>query len=466
MAKLPIRNNRMGYAVGDFVSSVPDQKTTLGVDEKASYVPQVVDESVEILPSTTGQLSSTIPTASTTAAGLSNLAVAVPATQSANTYTGYTTLNTPTAQAAQGTMDSRSVIGEPSMTANATRLEQDVSTESQATAAETTVSSLSTVQGQLSNLMAQLNTNGADLPPWAAPAVRKVNAIMNQRGLGASSMASAAITQSIYESALPIASQDAKTYAAIDLANLSNKQAAVMQNATVYAGMDKANLDARMKAAVTNAQSFLSLDLTNLTEENKINAIEFQGKMQDLLEDQKAVNAADQFNAKSETQVMEFFAELGTQIENANKTRVAAMKQFDASESNAISKFNTQLDDARDKFNSQMSAQISQGNANWRRQINTSNTAGVNESNRINAQNLLGLSATAQDQQWQRYRDEASWLVTTSENAQDRAHKVALLGQQNTYNIDQYEKERWDILQDMVAETTFTGVLNYITKQT
>ena len=113
-----------------------------------------------------------------------------------------------------------------------------------------------------------------------------------------------------------------------------------------------------------------------------------------------------------------------------------------------------------------MSAQISQGNANWRRQINTSNTAGVNESNRINAQNLLGLSATAQDQQWQRYRDEASWLVTTSENAQDRAHKVALLGQQNTYNIETYEKERWDLLQDMVAETTFTGVLNYITKQT
>jgi hypothetical protein len=352
------------------------------------------------------------------------------------------------------------------MTANATRLEQGVSAGSQATAAEGTVSSLGTVQGQLSNLMTQLNTDGADLPPWAAPAVRKVNAIMNQRGLGQSSMASAAITQAIYEAALPIASQDAKTYAAIDLANLTNRQQAVMQNATVYAAMDKANLDARMKAAVTNAQSFLSLDLTNMTEENKINAIEFQGKMQDLLEDQKAVNAAEQFNAKSETQVMEFFAELGTQIENANKTRVAAMKQFDVSEANAISKFNTQLDDARDKFNSQVSAQITQANANWRRQINTANTAGINETNRINAQNLLGLNATAQDQQWQRYRDEAQWLVTTAENAQDRAHKVALLGQQNSYNIDQYEKERWDILQDMVAETTFTGILNYITRRT
>ena len=157
---------------------------------------------------------------------------------------------------------------------------------------------------------------------------------------------------------------------------------------------------------------------------------------------------------------------LGTQIENANKTRVAAIKQFDVSEANAISKFNTQLDDARDKFNSQVSAQITQANANWRRQINTANTAGINETNRINAQNLLGLNATAQDQQWQRYRDEAQWLVTTAENAQDRAHKVALLGQQNSYNIDQYEKERWDILQDMVAETTFTGILNYITRRT
>ena len=466
MAKLPFRKRRLGYAVGDFVSEVPEQKTTLGAGEEIVYTPQVTDESTEIIPSETGQLPTDVPTATTTTAGLSDLNVSVPASQSANTYAGYTTLETPTAQAAQGVMDSRSLVGEPSMTANATRLEQDVSAGSQATAAQTEVTDLGTVQGQLSNLLDQLNTDGADLPPWAAPAVRKVNAIMNQRGLGQSSMASAAITQAIYEAALPIASQDAKTYSAVNLANLNNRQQAVLQNATVYAAMDKANLDARMKAAVVNAQAFLSLDMTNMTEKNKINAIEFQGKMQDLLADQSAVNAAQQFNAKSETQVMEFFAELGTQIENANKTRAAAMKQFDASEANAIAKFNTQLDDARDKFNSQMSAQIAQGNANWRRQINTANTVAINETNRINAQNLLGLNATAQDQQWQRYRDEAQWLVTTAENAQDRAHKVALLGQQNSYNVAQYEKERWDILQDMVAETTIGGILRYITRQT
>ena len=36
--------------------------------------------------------------------------------------------------------------------------------------------------------------SGSELPAWAAPAVRKVSAIMAQRGLGASSMAAVAMT--------------------------------------------------------------------------------------------------------------------------------------------------------------------------------------------------------------------------------------------------------------------------------
>lgn len=469
MARLPIinmRNGRKGFAEGDFVSDAPEQKTTIGIGETAVATPLVEDTSKEIISEDVGQVSTTVPKAVSTIGGTSDLNVSVPATQTASTYAGYTSLNSPASQAAQGSLDSRSIVGEPSMTANATRLEQDVSTESQAAAAQGTISSLGTVQGQLSNLMTQLNTDGADLPPWAAPAVRKVNAIMNQRGLGASSMASAAVTQAIYESALPIAAQDAKTYAAIDLANLTNRQQAVMQNATVYAAMDKSNLDARMQAAVNNAKSFLSLDLANLTEQGKTNLVDHQGKMQDLLADQSAVNAAQQFNAKSETQVMEFFSELGTQIENANKTRVAAMRQFDASETNAISKFNSQVEDSRDKFNAQMYTQIAQANANWRRSINTENTAVANENNRINSANLLGISRTAQEQQWQRYRDEAQWLVTTSENARDRAHKVALLGQENSYDVAQYNKERRDALTSDLAELTLEGIFGYINRST
>ena len=470
MAMIPARNRKRMQEGGEaentvtspYQATAPEQKTTLDTAETVTPT-TLTEQPTEVLDSTTGQLGTT-PTAAVTQSPSENLNVSVPATQQANTYSAYTTLDTPTAVAAQGSLDSRSLVGEPSMLANATALEQGVSTGSQAQAAQGTVSSLATVQGQLTNLMEQLTTPGADLPSWAAPAVRKVNAIMNQRGLGASSMASAAITNAIFESALPIATQDANRYAALDIANLNNRQQAVLQNATVYAAMDKANLDARMTAATNNAKAFLSLDLANLTEQNKVNMLNFQGRMQDLLADQSAENAAQQFNAKSETQVMEFFAELGSQIENANKTREAAMNQFNTSEANSMAKFNAQLEDQRAKFNAQMGAQIEQANANWRRQINTANTELINETNRINAQNLLGLSATAQDQLWQRYRDEAQWVVSSAESQADRAHKVAILGQQNTYNVEQYEKERKDLLMSSLAETTFEGILSYIVK--
>ena len=220
MARLPIinmRNGRKGFAEGDFVSDAPEQKTTIGIGETAVATPLVEDTSKEIISEDVGQVSTTVPKAVSTIGGTSDLNVSVPATQTASTYAGYTSLNSPASQAAQGSLDSRSIVGEPSMTANATRLEQDVSTESQAAAAQGTISSLGTVQGQLSNLMTQLNTDGADLPPWAAPAVRKVNAIMNQRGLGASSMASAAMLQALQESAMPIAVTDANKFSTIQI---------------------------------------------------------------------------------------------------------------------------------------------------------------------------------------------------------------------------------------------------------
>ena len=37
------------------------------------------------------------------------------------------------------------------------------------------------------------------------------------------------------------------------------------------------------------------------------------------------------------------------------------------------------------------------------------------------------------------------------------------MGQQNSYNVEQYEKERKDLLMESVATTTFEGILDYIT---
>ena len=127
-----------------------------------------------------------------------------------------------------------------------------------------------TTQYQLDQLFSSLK-EGKPLPAWASAATRKMAASMQARGLGASSMASAAITQALMESGIPIAAQDANKYAAIQLQNLNNEQQAALQNAATFAAMDKANLNARLQGAVTNAQSLLQVDLANLNAKQKSN---------------------------------------------------------------------------------------------------------------------------------------------------------------------------------------------------
>ena len=90
-------------------------------------------------------------------------------------------------------------------------------------------SSAATVQGQLTNLMAQFE--GDKPPAWAAGAMRQATAIMAQRGLAASSMAGQALVQAAMESALPIALQDAQTVAQFEAQNLSNRQQRAMLSA-------------------------------------------------------------------------------------------------------------------------------------------------------------------------------------------------------------------------------------------
>ena len=135
------------------------------------------------------------PTTQTAQAPTTGLEVAVPPSTSATTYQAYALPNTPQAEAAQGTLNSQAVVG---------NIQGAVSDAAQAQAATGTVSEKATVKYQLAELFKSME-DGTDLPAWAAPAVRKVSAIMAQRGLGSSSIASAAITQAVLESAKAIA---------------------------------------------------------------------------------------------------------------------------------------------------------------------------------------------------------------------------------------------------------------------
>lgn len=302
-----------------------------------------------------------------------------------------------------------------------------------------------TVKHQLADLLSGIE-EGKPLPPWASPAARKVAGMMQARGLGSSSMASAAMIQSIMESGIPIAAKDAEQYAKVQLANLNNRQRTALQNAAAQASMDTANMNARLKAGVTNAQILLATETKNMSAQQQANVLDYQVLTQAMFKDSAEENARKQFNAKNELQVEEFFAELESQVETANANRLAAVEQFNAGQKNSVNQFNASMRDSRDKFNANMKFAIDQSNAQWRRDVNTANTAVQNETNRLNVQTALNISQTALNNLWQMYRDNAAWNFQKSESQMQRQHEIGIMAMEFANTNAMYEKQQKDNL--------------------
>lgn len=413
-----------------------------------TYTPQQPQQEEQFEPVTIlDPLATTVEKASKT-----NLEIATPPRTNAQTYSAYVQEGTPEYAAAQGQPSSESLIGD---------IQGAVSQESIAQAAVGELDERATIRYQMDQLFDSFE-EGKPPPAWAAPAVRKVGSMMAQRGLGKSSMAAAAITQAMMESGVQIAAQDANKYATIQLNNLNNQQKTALQNAMTFAAMDKANLDARMQAAVNNSRVFLQMDTANLTNQQQLKTIDLQQQYQKMFNDNAQENASRQFNAKSQMQVDQFFTELDTQVANANASRMAATEQFNADQANAATRYYSKLNDAREKLNVQLEAQISQANTVWRRQINTTNTAQQNFVNQQNALNLLGIQQSSMDKIWQRYRDEAQWALTVSENNAQRAHTAAILAQSNEFNAAQYEKESKDFMYTSMGGAVLKGVFGIL----
>ena len=378
--------------------------------------------------------STVIPTATT---------VASQAAATAPDYSAVTGTATPQMTAAQGT------VTQPMVAA-----QQDL----------TSLPPEATVQGQLANISESINTavsQGTALPAFAQGAKKIVDAAMQQRGLGASSIAAEALAQGIISSSIPIAQQDAATYKEAIFANLSNRQQASVLNAQQYFQMDMANLNNSQQASLTNVQL----------------------RQQTMLSDQAASNAALQFNAQSQGQTDQFFASLTNQINTNNAQRADAMNQYAVAEKNKISaqnaqntiavgeanaqreatinQFNAQVKDQRDKFNVENQRIIDQSNVNWRRSINTSNTAAINAANQTDAQNLLNISNFGLSALWQQWRDEASWVNTSSQNSQDRAHNLAMAALERESELellDEASKGQLNQLIGQIGIEIFKGI--------
>ena len=407
------------------VSLIDSLLTQPSLPQGTSITPQAQNiQSNELLatPGVTGTLSATssqavAPTAAMgTAATTQQIAAATP--QTASQFSANVVGTAPTMTAAQGTV-----------TAPMTAAQQSLAS----------IDSRATVQGQLENISQDIQTSlsqGTPLPAFARGAAEAAKATMQSRGLGASTMLAEALAEGILKSSVPIAAADAETYKQVIFQNLANNQ----------------------QAAVVNAQAYLQMDMANLNNNQQTNLQNLHARQQTLLSDQSARNAALQFNATSQNQVNQFYDTLNTNIQTQNAQRSDAMGQFNLAEQNkvealnaknatavadanaqratAIAQYNKTLEDARQRFNVENQRVIDQSNATWRRSINTSNTQAVNAANETNAMNLLNLSNFAMSALWQQWRDEASWVNTSSQNDSNRNHNLAIAALERTTSLD------------------------------
>ena len=326
------------------------------------------------------------------------------------------------------------------------------------TAAQGTITSDATVKGQLESLQNEVSTalaSGNPLPVWARGAAKATEAAMANRGLSASSMAAEALAEGIMNSAIPIASQDAATYKQMIFQNLSNNQ----------------------QAAITNAQAYLQMDMANLSNRQQANLQNINTRQAFLLSDQAAANASYQFNAQSQNQVNQFYDKLATQVSDQNAARIDGMQKFSEAEKNkvaalnaqntiavneanakreaAINQFNSTLENQRQQFNVANQREIDQSNVVWRRAINTANTAAVNAANQANAQNLLNLSNWGLSSAWQQWRDEASWVNTSSENMENRNHNLAMAAMERSTAFELQDQASKDALYQLIGKFGF-----------
>ena len=119
------------------------------------------------------------------------------------------------------------------------------------------------------------------------------------------------------------------------------------------------------------------------------------------------------------------------------------MDQYNSKREIEIKKFNSTLVTEREMFNAKMQFAVDQSNVMWRRSINTANTATVNAAMSANVQNRYNLSATALNNVWQQWRDEASWTFTAMQRQLDRDYNTAMSATNREYNSSDSDIDLW-----------------------
>ena len=328
-------------------------------------------------------------------------------------------------------------------------------------AATATPSEKATVAGQLATLTADFDAKNP--PPWASGALRGVMAQMQARGMGASSIAGQAMVQAALESALPIASADAKTQASFEAQNLSNRQAramlaaqqraefmgmefdqafqakvmnaakvsdianmnfnaeqqVILENSKIVNTMELANLNNRQALVLAEASALANLDMANLNNRQQAQVMNAQNFLQ-----------LDMANLSNKQQTELFKTQQMTTALFNDQAAENASQQFNATSQNQVDQFFAQLQTQTSQFNAAQANAHAQFNAGEANALAKFNSEMQNQRDQFNAKNRLII-----DQNNAQWRRQIATADTTAVNRANELNATALLNMSNSaYN--------------------------------
>ena len=288
--------------------------------------------------------------------------------------------------------------------------------------------SKSTVKGQLEILTGEFVdpvTGEPKIPTWAAGIARNVSRSIAFKGITGTA-ATGALAQAMIEATLPIAQADSQFYQTLTVKNLDNKQQMIINKANVLSKMELANLDVRTSLAVNNAKTFMAYDMANLENEQQMNIVNTQAKVQSILEDANQTNVARRFGADANNSMNQFYDNLGASIDMFNTGQRNQMSQFNSGELNDTFKFNAQLENGREQFYSNMQYQVDASNAKWRQTVTLTNSEMQFQAAATDVKNILGLTTESLNQLWDRTDSLLDYAWKEGENEKDRELKLEM----------------------------------------
>ena len=290
-------------------------------------------------------------------------------------------------------------------------------------AATATPTDQATVQGQLASLTA--NFDATNPPSWAAGAIRGVQAVMQQRGLGASSIAGQALIQAAIESALPVAQADASVFAQFENQNLSNRQQRAMlaaqqraqfigqefdqafqarvQNAAKVSDIANLNFNAEQQIALENSRATNTMNLNNLSNKQalvlaeasalaNLDSSNLNNRQQAAVQNAQSFLQQDMANLTNQQQTELFKAQQRTQALFTDQAATNAANQFNATSQNQVDQFFSNLAQQASQFNATQANAQSQFNAGQVNTVERFNAEINNQRDQFNAQNQLAIA--------------------------------------------------------------------------